>query len=104
FNTTPVWSKLLTVFLLCARARAEFIGAQSCGTSGCHGSAKRDEFITWSKKDFHSRSCATLTTARSARIAETLHITDPATASRCIVCHAPMPEPRRAEGVSCETC
>lgn len=99
-----MWSKLLTAFLLCSTARAEFVGAQSCSTSGCHGGAKRNESITWSKKDFHSRAYATLTTARSDRIADTLHIADPTQSPRCTVCHAPMPEPHRTEGVSCETC
>jgi hypothetical protein len=108
FNKNRVRSKSLTVFatafLWSSTARAEFVGAQSCSTSGCHGGAKRNESITWSKKDFHSRAYATLTTARSARIAETLHIADPAHDSRCIICHAPMPEAQRADGVSCETC
>lgn len=85
-------------------ATNSFLGQQSCSTSGCHGGAKRNESITWAKKDLHSRAYATLTTARSARIAETLHIGDATTAGRCTVCHAPMPAPYRAEGVSCESC
>jgi hypothetical protein len=117
FNTTRVRSKSLTAYttalLMCAIAHAEstaplrFIGAQNCRTSGCHGGAKRNEFITWSKKDFHSRAYATLTTARSQRIAETLKIDDPTQSMRCAVCHAPMQGvlPAHAtEGVSCENC
>jgi cytochrome c554/c'-like protein len=108
--------------LLCSIARADspvpsprFVGSQTCSTSGCHGGAtlNRDQSIVWAKKDFHSRSYATLTIARSQRIAETLHIGDPTQSPRCTVCHAPfqtVPEPQRApavaiaEGVSCENC
>ena len=118
-------SKSLTAFVtalvLCHTARAEtpppprFLGSQSCSTSGCHGGAKtnRDQFLVWSKKDFHSRSYATLTIARSQRIAETLRIADPRQNARCTVCHTPfqaVPESARApsatptEGVSCESC
>jgi hypothetical protein len=117
FNTTRVRSKSLTAFttalLLCSIAYAEssapsrFIGAQNCSTSGCHGGAKRDEFIIWSKKDFHSRAFATLTTGRSQRIADTLNIADPTQSARCTACHAPMQSvlsARATEGVSCENC
>ncbi len=119
-------SKSLTAFvsalLLCSTARADspppsprFVGSQTCSTSGCHGGAtlNRDQSLVWAKKDFHSRSYATLTIARSQRIAETLHIGDPTQSPRCTVCHAPfqtVPETDRApsvtvtEGVSCETC
>src|SRR5688572_22163323 len=52
-------------------AHAKFFGAQSCSSSSCHGGAgdNRHQYTVWSKLDFHSRSYATLTTARSARIA-----------------------------------
>src|SRR5580704_8194865 len=61
FNTTEVRSKSLTALVLCHIARAEtppppqFLGSQTCSTSGCHGSAKvnRDQSLVWSKKDFH---------------------------------------------------
>ncbi len=93
---------LATALLLCPVAARADSGAQNCSTSGCHGGAKRNEFITWSKKDFHSRAYATLTTARSQRIAETLKIDDPTQSARCTVCHAPT-QPRE-EGVSCASC
>lgn len=94
------------------------LGANSCSTSGCHGGAgeKSLQYAVWSQRDVHSRSYATLTTARSARMAEALGIADPATSLRCTTCHAPLqavktstpellaPEARVTEGVSCASC
>jgi hypothetical protein len=93
----------------------KFLGAQSCANSMCHGGAgeKRDQFITWSKKDFHTRAPATLSMARSTRIAETLKISDATSDVRCTSCHNPLQavavERRgtqigKLEGVSCESC
>lgn len=94
------------------------LGANSCSTSGCHGGAgeKNLQYAVWSQRDVHSRSYATLTTARSARMAEALGIADPATSLSCTTCHAPLqavksstpallaPEARVTEGVSCASC
>jgi hypothetical protein len=93
----------------------KFLGMNSCSSSSCHGGAgeKRDECVVWSKKDFHSRAFATLTTARSARMAEVLGIESAAKDASCTVCHAPfqtVPEKLQAnrlditKGVSCESC
>ena len=110
----------ILLLLLAVNVRAEdapkFLGAQSCSTSGCHGGAddKSRQYTVWAKYDVHhERPFATLTTARSERIAETLKISDPTRSARCTVCHAPMqtvPAERRADavkisdGVSCENC
>lgn len=98
---------------------AEFVGVVGCKSSSCHGGAgeKRNQYITWSQKDFHTRSYAILTDARSARIAETLGLSRAAEeSSRCTVCHSPFQSvqsvaPARLaatahpdEGVSCESC
>ena len=98
---------------------AEFVGVVGCKSSSCHGGAgeKRNQYITWSQKDFHTRSYAILTNARSARIAETLGLLRAAQdSSRCTVCHSPFQSvqsvaPARLaatahpdEGVSCESC
>ena len=101
---------------------ARFVGAQSCGSSGCHGGAgeKRSQYLTWLQKDFHTRGYAILTNARSARIAQALNLPPqpdglaPAqTSARCTTCHAPfhaIPAAQRAptaapgESVSCESC
>lgn len=96
-------------------ARPDFLGAQSCASSGCHGGAgaNKDQYLVWSRRDFHLRAYATLTTARSARLAEVLNIKDPTRSQVCTSCHAPLYEvPREkhshevniTEGVSCENC
>jgi hypothetical protein len=98
-----------------------FVGSVGCKSSSCHGGAgpKRSQYLTWSQKDYHTKSYAILLNARSDRIAENLGMTaagapnPAATNSRCTVCHAPfqsVPAPHLAatahadEGVSCESC
>jgi hypothetical protein len=95
---------------------SRFVGVAGCKSSSCHGGAgeKRDQYFTWSKKDFHTRAYAILTDARSARMAESLRLPATAQAStRCTVCHSPfqsvasarlMPTAHPDEGVSCESC
>jgi hypothetical protein len=91
------------------------LGAATCSTSGCHGGAgdRSDQYAVWSQLDAHSRSYATLTTARAARMADALAIANPAESPRCVICHAPLAgaSPTRLgsgvspeEGVSCATC
>ena len=93
----------------------QFLGAQSCASSSCHGGAdaKSNQNLIWSQHDPHAKSFATLITARSERIAESLNITNAAKSPRCTICHAPFAivpvelaatvlDP--AEGVSCESC
>jgi len=99
-----------------AEKPSKFLGAQSCGSSSCHGGAEtnRNQYLVWSTRDFHHlRPYATLATARSERIAEVLRIAKPAQDQRCTVCHAPLqtvpairllPETGISEGVSCENC
>src|SRR4051812_30117961 len=102
---------LIGVLLLAASLRpadgaddlGKFLGAASCGSSGCHGGAgdKSNQFLVWSQRDFHSRSYATLTSARSERFAETLKLENAATSERCAACHAPfhtVPKDGRLEG------
>ena len=92
-----------------------FLGANSCSSSSCHGggAAQHNECIVWAKKDFHSRSFATITTARSARMAEVLKMESPASNASCTICHAPfqtVPANQQLNpldhtaGVSCESC
>ena len=92
-----------------------YLGAMSCSSSSCHGGAgdQHNQFIIWSQRDFHQRSGLILTNARSARIAETLRISDASADLRCTVCHSPVTAiapPRlvdkseRDSGVSCESC
>jgi hypothetical protein len=92
-----------------------FVGVAGCKSSSCHGGAgeKRNQYFTWLQKDFHTRSYAILTNARSARMAETLGLPAAQQSSRCTVCHSPfqcvaperlMPAAHADEGVSCESC
>lgn len=92
-----------------------FLGSAACSSSGCHGGAgqKRSQFITWSRLDFHSRAYVVLTSARSARMAESLSIGAATTSARCTTCHSPFAglvptrlqrNARADEGVSCENC
>ena len=94
---------------------SRFVGVAGCKSSSCHGGAgeKRDQYFTWSKKDFHTRAYAILTDARSARMAESLRLPAAAQESaRCTVCHSPFQSVASArlmpahpdEGVSCESC
>jgi hypothetical protein len=92
---------------------AGILGATSC--ADCHGGAAENnrQFLVWSQRDAHSRSYATLVTARSARMAEALGIEKPSESPRCTACHAPLqtvsaarlaPDARVTEGVSCASC
>jgi nitrate/TMAO reductase-like tetraheme cytochrome c subunit len=109
----------LLVYPCQATAENEFIGSQSCSTSGCHGGAgdMSKQYTIWFRADAHSRAYSTLTTARSQRMAETLKIGNAAQSQRCTTCHAPFasrdlaqplksktPTARPEEGVSCESC
>jgi len=92
-----------------------FVGSIGCKSSSCHGGAgpKRNQYITWSRNDFHTKAYAVLLNARSERIAEGLGISAAPSSARCTVCHSPFQSvaPSRLlgtahpdEGVSCETC
>ena len=92
-----------------------FVGSIGCKSSSCHGGAgpKRDQYITWSQKDFHTKGYAVLLNARSTRIAEALGIASATASARCTVCHSPFqstestrltPTAHPDEGVSCESC
>jgi hypothetical protein len=96
-------------------ADSRFVGSMGCNSSSCHGGAgeKRSQYITWSRKDFHTRAYAILLDARSARIGEALGVSQPPSSARCTVCHSPFQSvaPDRLtstahtdEGVSCENC
>jgi len=92
-----------------------FVGSVGCKSSSCHGGAgpKRNQYITWSQKDFHTKAFAVLLNSRSERIAESLGIAAAQTSARCTVCHSPSQSVAQSrltatahpdEGVSCENC
>ena len=118
FKVPVIIALFLTVPLYGAQGELppKLLGATSCSSSSCHGGggADQNQYLVWSLRDFHSqRPVATLATARSKQIADTLEIKDPTTESRCTTCHAPLqsvPQSLRgenfnaSEGVSCESC
>ena len=99
-----------------------FLRSTGCKSSSCHGGAgeKRSQFITWTRRDIHTRGYATLTNARSERIAAALDlpprqdgVSAAPTSARCTVCHSPFQAvaPTQlassadpTESVSCESC
>jgi hypothetical protein len=91
-----------------------FTGQQSCASSGCHGGGVgKDQFVTWQKKDVHSRANSILGNARSKQMGESLGIDDPSKHASCTICHSPMetvapallaPDLKPDKGVSCESC
>jgi hypothetical protein len=96
-------------------AGGAFVGSVGCKSSSCHGGAgpKRNQYITWSQKDFHTKAFAVLLNSRSERIAESLAIPAAQTSARCTVCHSPSQSVAQSrltatahpdEGVSCENC
>jgi hypothetical protein len=119
FAYTLVLSNLFFSFCLpgtATAAEATFLGHNSCSSSSCHGGAgaNQNQNIVWSRHDPHSRTPATLTTARSATLARLLGIKDATQDRRCTECHSPwsgvssalVPAHLNAstEAVSCETC
>jgi hypothetical protein len=97
-----------------AVAADQFIGWQSCATSGCHGGGKGDDQVLIWKKDPHARAYGILISERSQRMAEALGVGDAAKSNQCTQCHSPMhsaaPElissklKQPNQGVSCESC
>ena len=116
----------LVFFLLClissvhaASNDARHLGVASCAGSTCHGatSATTDtnvqlnEYVTWVRRDKHSRAYEILLSAQSKRIARNLGIGDAHTAKICLDCHADNPPAAQispgfqiTEGVGCEAC
>ncbi|MDB6054444.1 MAG: hypothetical protein JWN25_1967 [Verrucomicrobiales bacterium] len=109
------FSAALAADLPARNTAASYVGFASCSSTSCHGGASdnKNQCIVWSRLDFHSRSFATLNSARSERLSEVLKINKASTSERCTVCHAPFqsipdkllkPGIERDHGVSCEIC
>ena len=95
------------------------LGVATCSGSTCHGAGKpvagsdilQTEFLTWHRKDAHSKAYAVLRTDASQRIADRLGLGEATEADTCLDCHADnVPEERRgrrfqiSDGVGCEAC
>jgi len=113
--TVCLWEAGLPHSQAAEPALQKFVGAETCATAGCHGGAdpKRFQFQYWKHADPHSKAFSTLTTARSARMAEDLKLGDATKNVQCTACHAPLHalpadltvKPLKAiESVSCESC
>ena len=107
--------------LTASAAETAFMGRNACSSSGCHGGAgaQQNQSLVWSRLDPHARAAATLSSARSGRIAQVLKIPDATVSRDCTSCHAPLhgvpPDlffkghgsrdwNVREEAVSCESC
>jgi hypothetical protein len=105
----------------------QVLGVASCSKRACHGSIpplepaagqntppiRRDEFVTWTTKDAHSKAYAALHSDRSRTIVKNLGGKLPAHQDpRCLACHSTPTLAARADkfadlvadGVGCEAC
>lgn len=95
------------------------LGVATCASSTCHGAAAprdasdvlQNEYLTWHRRDAHSRAYQILLEDRSQRIARRLGLGPPEQADACLDCHADnVPVERRgdefqiSDGVGCEAC
>ncbi len=95
------------------------LGVAACAGSTCHGAVERlkgssvaqNEYITWVRRDKHSKAYSVLLEERSVRIAKNLGLPNAHTAEVCLNCHADnAPQDKRgrqfqlSDGVGCEAC
>ncbi|MDZ4787282.1 MAG: multiheme c-type cytochrome [bacterium] len=98
---------------------SKYLGTGSCSSSNCHGSVNpikgsrilQNEYVTWVKKDAHSKAWRILTNEDSKKIAHNLGIGEPSKETLCLNCHSTnIPSHLRGEkysiedGVTCESC
>lgn len=97
--------------------RWKYFGASTCGASSCHAAKEQeknrpaDEYVTWSKKDRHSKAYDTLFEGESTDMCEELDIEDPSKDKACTVCHTTDVQKdlrgkkfNNEDGVSCDGC
>ncbi len=95
------------------------MGVFSCSGSTCHGAVQKwpnsrvlqNEFVTWQRKDKHSKAYKVLLNERSKRIAKNLGLKSAETADMCLDCHADNVAKKNrhrtfqmTDGVTCEAC
>jgi len=98
---------------------AAVVGAETCGTSGCHNSSQtwpnsaveQNEYIKWRQFDPHSQSYSSLTQNKAKDIVERMGLASSAYETKlCLDCHSfnvdtPSGGNLKVEnGVSCEVC
>ncbi len=94
-------------------------GVATCAGSMCHGSVKEfkqsnilhNEYITWDRRDVHSRAYNKLFEPEFRQITDKLGLKAPHEEKVCLDCHASnVPEDKRGkkfqmtDGIGCETC
>jgi hypothetical protein len=99
----------------------KFGGAAGCSAAKCHGDSKvapandrlANQYVTWSRKDHHSKAFKSLSNDRGKQIAAAMGIADARADFRCTVCHTVdldrFPTLKgekydKAEGVTCTAC
>ncbi len=100
----------------------KFMGADSCGSSNCHGGSKpraregininQNEYSIWFSRDAHRKAFDVLLKPDSRQIARNLRLPDPPDESeKCLVCHTTFVPAALwgkdfdfSDGVSCESC
>lgn len=94
-------------------------GVKTCASSTCHGATEpfqdsrilHNAYLTWHRRDPHSRAWETLWSEDSQRMAERMGLGAAHEADTCLACHSgKVPEAYQGErfqvsdGVGCETC
>jgi hypothetical protein len=95
------------------------LGVATCASSTCHGAASprdasnvlQNEYLTWHRRDRHSRAYEILLQERSQRISRRLGLGPAQKADACLDCHADNvapanrgPEFQISDGIGCEGC
>jgi len=95
------------------------LGVATCASSTCHGAASprgasnvlQNEYLTWHRRDHHSRAYEALLDERSQRISRRLGLGPAHKADACLDCHADNVAPRHrgpefqiSDGIGCEGC
>lgn len=104
---------------------SNYIGVGTCASSNCHGNAapvrgshiQQNEFVTWFRRDKHSKAYSVLLNPLSKRIGYHLGIDSPEKEPLCLSCHSTYVEDATKQekipseskyhledGVSCESC
>jgi hypothetical protein len=106
-TAAPAAAALLTAVLALLLAAKEhtYVGASSCKL--CHKAELQGrQYVIW-EENLHSKSLASLTSARALEIGKAAGVAAPAENAQCLGCHAPLarkaPE-LKEEGVTCEVC
>ncbi|MDF1661106.1 MAG: multiheme c-type cytochrome [Planctomycetota bacterium] len=95
----------------------KYFGSATCGGGSCHAAKEQEkerpanEYITWKKKDRHSKAFDSLFEEESEEMCEELDIEEPSKDKACTICHTTDVTKdlhgekfNREDGVSCDGC